>query len=191
MNRKMTFFTAVVSCFAASTFFAAEKSNKMELATIKKAEFIPLSEGLKTLVPKILVTWKDEGHSGKKINEIFVSEELWTLKGLMGFNCGSGVGRPVKNLFLPLIIQVREDASIVKDRVFGSSFSCAYTTEACRQKKAVFYPYKQGAIIDFFRAEEVNIELLKQNEATLKKMIDEAAKEELDVLLPIIAHIQY
>lgn len=185
MNRKMIFFAGILSCFVTGNFFAAEKSNKMELVTIKKAEFIPLEQGLKTLVPKILVSWDIKS---KKINEILSSDdELWTLKGLMGFNCCFGTDRPLKNLFLPLIIKVRKDTSIVKDKVFDSNFACAYTTESCRQKKAVFYPYKQGAIIDFFRAERVDIELLKNNEAALKKMIDEAAKEESNLLLPVIA----
>lgn len=210
MNKKRVFFAGLISCLIVNNFSAAEKRNndlkdtvkhlipifpatkmtasespEIELTTIKSTPFIPLTEGLKTLVPKILVTWKRDG--GIKIDEILPFDEQWTLKGLIKYNfCYHSTQSPVKNLFLPLIIKVKDDGSMIKMHAFDSEYGSPNTTEACRQKKAVFYPYKQGAIISFLEAKKIDIELLKQNENSLKKWIDKAVEEELRLDLPEI-----
>jgi hypothetical protein len=185
MNRTGIFLAMALSCAFTTHFFAAEK---MELATIIKPLFIPLTEGLQTLVPKILVKWKY--HGVKTIDKILPSDQLWTLKGLMEFNYCDGSGSLHGELFLPTIIKVNEDTSIVKARCFDSKFNCPKTMESCRQEKAVFYSYKQGALISFLERPAIDIELLKLNEAALQKMIDENAQEELMLRVPVIKDIK-
>jgi hypothetical protein len=193
MNRKITFFAGALGCFVVSNFFAAEKSLLSNFNERQVVSFIPLSEGLMTLVPKILVTCKSAGWlSGEKIDKIMPIEYQWSLEGLMKHNHGIFISHssPIQaasKLFLPVIINVNRDESIVKLKNFDSMESSPNVTEACRQKKAVFYPYKQGALISFLLATDVNIKLLEQNEDALRKLIDAAAEEVLQLRLPVIA----
>lgn len=213
MNRKITFFAVILSCFVMSIFFAAEPRNNdsketvkhvipvfpsfktpatepapIEHTTVKTDSFIFLTEGLKTLVPKILVTWKSD--RGKiKIDEIIPSDEMWTLKGLMNHNhCYHNHKTRVVNklLFLPLIMKASRDGSLIRGSSFDSVYNCPRAIEACRQKKAIFYPYKQGAIIYSLETKGIDVELLKHNEDSLKKMIDEVAQEEEERMFPVI-----
>jgi len=193
MNVKRTFFVGVFSCCVASTFFAAEPG-VIELIERKKATFIPLTKGFKTLVPQILVTLKKEGPKNeKKIDKILTSEQPWTLKGLVSINACFYASRnraePSTELFLPTLIQVNADTSIVNLGTFNSMFRSLVTMEACRQKKAVFYPYKQGAIISFFNAPEFDIDLLNYNESALRKMIDENREKVLELWMPLLESV--
>ncbi len=184
MQHQKLFITALmIGSIASHNCYAAEPKIVTSNTSPKP---ILLDKGLLTLVPSLL------GKGSLFKNYFFMRDvkrgEPNTLANLMGSHQYSLESKHdgCDYLFCPTIVRI--EGNILKNLGSFSNFIHEEVKEACRLKQAVFYPHKQGAII-YSLDSNFNIHFFESKEKELEQMIDENAKGEIVLRLPIFERL--
>lgn len=152
---------------------------------------IKLDNGLLTLVPDTSTHLKVKGFFNLDyfIGETKKPERLSTLASLLSIAKttiddydGKSEKFLQKFIFCPTIVRVEEDNSLKNLGSLSASYH-EEAKEACRERKALFYPYQQGLIL--YSLNKLDSNLFETKKIELEKMVMENRNKQLEILVPV------
>ncbi len=191
-HQKLFIMAIMIGSMVTNNCYAAE-SKAVVSNTMPKP--IMLENGLLTFVPSLLVPIHEEGFIFK---DYFMKDvkrgELSTLANLMGLHqhaLASAHDGKINSfsslIFYPTIVRIENNTL----KNLGSFCSMLHkeAKEACRLKQAAFYPHKQGVIL-YSLDSNFNLDFFESKKNELEAMLDENAKKQMDLFLPVFANVK-
>jgi hypothetical protein len=160
---------------------------------MNEIEPVKITDGLLTKVPQILVATQSWGvfyTPQRYYHSILPSDTLSSLANLMAMNRVEIDFDPIEgavphNYFLPTVVKI-EDNKLINLGAF-----CPHkhqeAQEACRQNKALFYPFKQGLILYSYQSSDLDIFETKKKE--LEDIASKNLKKNFAVSIPVFHEI--
>jgi hypothetical protein len=164
MKYSKLFVIAIISSLFYSYSYTAERN--------PTTEFIPITNGLLTYIPLKFVVYekKDDTQYASHIKEKAFMGSLINFMSKKYIYNDTLKGKIVKTqqvMFYPTIILF--DTTLCDFNSFSKKRH-KEAKEACRQNLAVFYPYRQGAIIYSFG--KIDLEFLNNKKQEIEMIID-------------------
>jgi len=162
---------------------------------MNEIEPIRINNGLLTKVPALFVTTKYTNNllgTDIFLNDIEREETPVSLGSLMSrkyttTDSEGNVKRIIpQKLFLPTIIEVLDNNGLKNIGSFSKP-ECKDAKEACRQNKAIFYPFQQGLIIYSACKDLASIlDVFQRNKKELEKAAHQNLKEKIIVRISVL-----
>lgn len=172
---------AVISFFYFHSNYTAQCQN-CNPQVVEKIKPFFLNKGLLTLLPTITVALKNDGgwldqKIVKDMDSIWIGKSEQTLAALMSSYNIDDYYSTSNRFFCPSVLKIDEKGSW-SPTVFYGPHKDLELVEACRQKRGVFYPYKDGLLI-FYLCDRIGSDFFDKNEQRLKDFVDTCVKYRL------------